>query len=583
MLDDEPGADAARQRLRRRRSRGWLERGRRARAGGRFGVAGLREAIGSVYDELRSRGERTPALPAPVARHDRRAAAAALAARRRRGARRAGGGDRLETIDRALDRLERCAELAGAQARSLAPCAARAICALRNGSRALASPACRRLRGGARGLRGGLRRRARGARGARCWIACSARSGAATRRSSGRAVRSTSTTSSSRPGACSPSHEQLARALVGALRAADGRRAAGHQPAPDGAARGARARQPVHRRRRVPVDLRLSPRRRRAVSRAPRAAGAPSARRWCSRPTSARARRCWTPSTPSSRRASASRSCRWSPGARRRRDWPPGAARVELLVADTDGWEEHEERARRRARAGAAVAARRGPPAGRAHRGADRVRRGARRRTSCVLFRAGTRDRHLRGGARRPRATRRSRRPAAASSRARRSSTSSPTCARSPTRLDELALYGVLASPLCGCSSDTLVALALRCARARRRRLGGAARRAAGRARPPPSPRASRRARRAAADRGLGEIVAAAVAEHGYDLHLCALHSPERRIANVHKLERLAREFEAREGRDLRRFAAALARRPRRLAARDRGAAARRRHRRDPR
>src|ERR1019366_3195231 len=66
-------------------------------------------------------------------------------------------------------------------------------------------------------------------------------------------------------------------------------------------------------------------------------------------------------------------------------------------------------------------------------------------------------------------------------------------------------------------------------------------------------------ARRAACDRGLGEIVASAVTEHAYDHHLCALHSPERRIANVRKLERLAREFELREGRDLRRFAQALA------------------------
>ena len=44
-------------------------------------------------------------------------------------------------------------------------------------------------------------------------------------------------------------------------------------------------------------------------------------------------------------------------------------------------------------------------------------------------------------------------------------------------------------------------------------------------------------------------IVAAAVAEHGYDAPpRRAARSPERRIANVRKLERLAREFEAARG-----------------------------------
>ena len=116
----------------------------------------------------------------------------------------------------------------------------------------------------------------------------------------------------------------------------------------------------------------------------------------------------------------------------------------------------------------------------------------------------------------------------------------------------------MLASPLCGCSSDALVALEL-------------AAREEGRSpyeqlvASPPDARSAAfaerfaQARRAAADRSLGEIVASAVAENGYDLHLAALHAPERRIANVRKLERLARDYEAREGRDLRRFVAALA------------------------
>ena len=124
--------------------------------------------------------------------------------------------------------------------------------------------------------------------------------------------------------------------------------------------------------------------------------------------------------------------------------------------------------------------------------------------------------------------------------------------------LDELALYSVLASPLCGCSSDVLVELALR-ARERETSVWELLETE------PPDERSAAfavrfaRARRAAAERGLGELVASAVAEFGYDRHLCALHAPERRIANVRKLERLAREFETREGRDLRRFAQALA------------------------
>jgi ATP-dependent exoDNAse (exonuclease V) beta subunit len=124
--------------------------------------------------------------------------------------------------------------------------------------------------------------------------------------------------------------------------------------------------------------------------------------------------------------------------------------------------------------------------------------------------------------------------------------------------LDELALYGVLASPLCGCSSDVLASLALR-ARELRAPVWDTL------AAAPPDARCAAfaerfaHARRAAGDRGLGEIVAAAVSDHGYDLHLASLHSPQRRVANVRKLERLAREFEGSEGRDLRRFAAAVA------------------------
>ena len=67
--------------------------------------------------------------------------------------------------------------------------------------------------------------------------------------------------------------DPAARARVGrAVRADHGRRVPGHEPAPARRARGARARQPVRGRRRVPVDLPLPPRRRDDLPRAPGAA-----------------------------------------------------------------------------------------------------------------------------------------------------------------------------------------------------------------------------------------------------------------------------------------------------------------------
>ena len=124
--------------------------------------------------------------------------------------------------------------------------------------------------------------------------------------------------------------------------------------------------------------------------------------------------------------------------------------------------------------------------------------------------------------------------------------------------LDELALFGVLASPLCGLDADALATLALRAKEqgrapwttleadpGGRRAADFVARFAPARARAVTLP--------------LADVIGAAVAEHGYDVHLAGLHGPERRLANVHKLEQLARDFEEREGRDLRRFAQALA------------------------
>ena len=129
--------------------------------------------------------------------------------------------------------------------------------------------------------------------------------------------------------------------------------------------------------------------------------------------------------------------------------------------------------------------------------------------------------------------------------------------------LDELALYSVLASPLVGLSSDGLALVALHAraeslgawatiARAQgalyaslpasdRERLGRFATRFAGE-------------RRAAPTHPLAELLLRAIAHSGYERHVLSLEWGERRLANIHKLLRLARRFEAAEGRDLRGF-----------------------------
>ena len=52
----------------------------------------------------------------------------------------------------------------------------------------------------------------------------------------------------------------------------------------------------------------------------------------------------------------------------------------------------------------------------------------------------------------------------------------------------------------------------------------------------------------------LETLIDRAVTSTGYDRHLLSLRQGERRMANVRKLMRMAREFEADEGRDLRGF-----------------------------
>jgi ATP-dependent exoDNAse (exonuclease V) beta subunit len=132
--------------------------------------------------------------------------------------------------------------------------------------------------------------------------------------------------------------------------------------------------------------------------------------------------------------------------------------------------------------------------------------------------------------------------------------------------LDEEALYGLLASPLGGCSRDCL-ALVAQAAQASRRPAWDAAQAAAA----GESELAQRlsaadldalaaacgliaRERAAVSRRGVAGLIERAIDATRYREHVLALDWGERRLANVHKLLRLARAFEASEGRDLRAF-----------------------------
>jgi ATP-dependent exoDNAse (exonuclease V) beta subunit len=131
--------------------------------------------------------------------------------------------------------------------------------------------------------------------------------------------------------------------------------------------------------------------------------------------------------------------------------------------------------------------------------------------------------------------------------------------------LDELALYGTLASPLVGVSSDGLALLG-RDAKASNRGVWETIERmgeespeevrlpAADRDRLV-SFRSRLRAERAGAgQRTLSQLIERALDQSGYAGHVLTLSWPERRLANVHKLLRVARRYEAGEGRDLRGF-----------------------------
>ncbi len=135
--------------------------------------------------------------------------------------------------------------------------------------------------------------------------------------------------------------------------------------------------------------------------------------------------------------------------------------------------------------------------------------------------------------------------------------------------LDDQSLLGALASPACGVAPDTL--WLLRAAAGRGRHIWPAVEQAAGlgederadieRLGQIPEAELSllRRfaetlaaLRRRAASLSLAGLIDAAVTETGYDLAVLMRPAGESRFANVRKLMRLAAEFEAAEGRDLR-------------------------------
>ncbi len=129
--------------------------------------------------------------------------------------------------------------------------------------------------------------------------------------------------------------------------------------------------------------------------------------------------------------------------------------------------------------------------------------------------------------------------------------------------LDELALYSVLASPLVGISSDGLALLALRARAAGAgvwATIAGADSELYASLPPCDRERLARFAERFAADRGSASELGAAelllreIGLSGYERHVLSLEWGDRRLANIHKLLRLARRFEAAEGRDLRGF-----------------------------
>jgi len=123
---------------------------------------------------------------------------------------------------------------------------------------------------------------------------------------------------------------------------------------------------------------------------------------------------------------------------------------------------------------------------------------------------------------------------------------------------DEPALYGVLASPLVGLSSDALAQIAGAAGSGRAWRTVAAGGELLGRLRDEDRVKLDTFAEHFAAERvlaprlGLDELLRRVVDATGYDLHVLSLSGGARRLANVHKLMRLAAAFERDHGRDVR-------------------------------
>ncbi len=134
--------------------------------------------------------------------------------------------------------------------------------------------------------------------------------------------------------------------------------------------------------------------------------------------------------------------------------------------------------------------------------------------------------------------------------------------------LDGLAVYSLLASPLAGLSLDAVALIGLHARRSRRDPWWAVSEPADELVAVLPDEDRRRLAafverfeaeRRVAGQVALETLIDRAVTGSGYDRHLLALPGGIRRMANVRKLMRMAREFEADEGRDLRGFVDALA------------------------
>jgi ATP-dependent helicase/nuclease subunit A len=135
--------------------------------------------------------------------------------------------------------------------------------------------------------------------------------------------------------------------------------------------------------------------------------------------------------------------------------------------------------------------------------------------------------------------------------------------------LDELALYGTLASPLVGVSSDGLALLGA-AAKASKRSVWETLRRVGEVVQDDGLPVVRMSAadgdllvgfrmrfeaeRGAATRRTISRLIERALDQSGYVKHLLSLSWGEQRLANVHKLLRMARRYETSEGRDLRGF-----------------------------